>query len=646
VQIIYEAKLLLVGEGEAGKTSLAQKIIDRDYQLQPTDATQGIDILTWEFTGRNQQQYRINIWDFGGQSIYHQTHRFFLTQRSLYLLVADSRKENTDHYWWLQNIQVYGQDSPVLLIQNEKNDCNINLDYPNLRKDFLNLKETQKLNLADNRGLPELETLLQQELEKLIGNGLRFPRPWAALRQTLVDDQRKYITLETYKAICREQGITDEAEMLELSQLLHDLGVFLHFQERDSILYHQIIIDRKWGTDAVYKILTNPAVKQNLGRFNDSDLQDIWQAESETSQRHELLELMKKFKVCYEIPRKPGQYIAPHLLEPEAKTYEWLEGEAQPLVLHYDYKNFMPKGMMTRFIVEMHQLIENASEPDRALVWRSGVVLQEDGARTEAIEHYQQHRISIRAIGSRARNLINKIQYKFQEIHESFNLQPENYGILIPCKCETCLTSDKPFTFSLETLHRYLDRRRYQIECHKSGEDVEVRSLIDNVIAPEPENLRQRMNVDRSSVKKIPQPQSAAMTEFQFDIFICHSSKDKPFIIENILPKLKERGITYWIDAEQIDFGHQITKQIEDGLRQSRYLVPCLSRNLGTSNWTIAEYGFSLNAEFSGSSDQRVIPIKLDNCEDKDISPLLRDRKRATYSDPDDFNKFLDFLKK
>ncbi|NJO90657.1 MAG: hypothetical protein HC831_18130 [Chloroflexia bacterium] len=40
--------------------------------------------------------------DFAGQDIYHATHRFFLSQRSLYALVSDERKENTDFKYWLQ----------------------------------------------------------------------------------------------------------------------------------------------------------------------------------------------------------------------------------------------------------------------------------------------------------------------------------------------------------------------------------------------------------------------------------------------------------------------------------------------------------------------------------------------------------------
>ncbi|WP_347242416.1 hypothetical protein [Nostoc sp. FACHB-888] len=32
---------------------------------------------------QNGREFRVNIWDFGGQEIYHATHQFFLTRRSL-----------------------------------------------------------------------------------------------------------------------------------------------------------------------------------------------------------------------------------------------------------------------------------------------------------------------------------------------------------------------------------------------------------------------------------------------------------------------------------------------------------------------------------------------------------------------------------
>jgi hypothetical protein len=47
---LYEAKLLIVGEGGAGKTTLAKKIEDAGYQLREDEvSTRGIEVIRWEF---------------------------------------------------------------------------------------------------------------------------------------------------------------------------------------------------------------------------------------------------------------------------------------------------------------------------------------------------------------------------------------------------------------------------------------------------------------------------------------------------------------------------------------------------------------------------------------------------------------------
>ena len=96
---LYEAKFLIVGEAGAGKTTLAEKIKDENYPLRQDElSTEGIDVNQWQFPLDNGEKIRVNIWDFGGQEIYHSTHQFFLTKRSLYALVVDSRREDTDFY--------------------------------------------------------------------------------------------------------------------------------------------------------------------------------------------------------------------------------------------------------------------------------------------------------------------------------------------------------------------------------------------------------------------------------------------------------------------------------------------------------------------------------------------------------------------
>lgn len=132
---------------------------------------------------------------------------------------------------------------------------------------------------------------------------------------------------------------------------------------------------------------------------------------------------------------------------------------------------------------------------------------------------------------------------------------------------------------------------------------------------------------------------------FEFDVFICHSSKDKT-IISILIEDFKKENITYWIDADQIDFGDSITEKINEGLEASNYIIPCISKNLRASGWTKAEYGSILNREFSGNSKRKVIPLILENCDVNDIPPLLSDKKRVTYSDKTEFKEFIHFLKK
>jgi len=67
---LYEAKLLIVGEGGAGKTTLAKKIQDPQYQLHEEDSTRGIDVIRWQFPLENGHTFQVNIWDFGGQEIW------------------------------------------------------------------------------------------------------------------------------------------------------------------------------------------------------------------------------------------------------------------------------------------------------------------------------------------------------------------------------------------------------------------------------------------------------------------------------------------------------------------------------------------------------------------------------------------------
>ncbi len=346
IDYLCEAKLIIVGEAGAGKTSLAKKIENPEYKLEPEESsTEGINVIRWSFPAavrvkRDGQEelhntvFKVNIWDFGGQEIYHATHQFFLTRRSLYALVTDDRKEDTDFNYWLQVIELLSDRSPLLIVQNEKQDRQRVIDLGSLRANFPNLREAFRTNLANNRGLEELEREIRHELERLPHIGTPLPKTWSHVRTALENDAQSYISLEEYLAICQKNGFTRREDKLQLSGYLHDLGICLHFQD-DSVLKNIVILKPKWGTDAVYRVLDDSTVLDNRGRFSSDDLARIWSDEKYSTMRDELLRLMMRFQLCYELPGR-NEFIAPHLLSPERPTYDWESSGG--LVVRYDYE--------------------------------------------------------------------------------------------------------------------------------------------------------------------------------------------------------------------------------------------------------------------------------------------------------------------
>ncbi|MBD1887004.1 leucine-rich repeat domain-containing protein [Microcoleus vaginatus] len=493
-QELNEAKLLIVGEGESGKTTLANKLLNPDYELKEQEpSTEGIDVIRWEFPQANGKPFRVHIWDFGGQEIYHATHQFFLTERSLYILLVDNRRENPNLCYWLNIIELLSNRSPVFLVQNEKQDRRCEINVSPLRRDFENLIEKPlTTNLADNRGLETLQRALQNRITTLDHISTPIPKHWANVRHVLENyAQRKtHIEVSEFYDICATHGFdkSDKQAMLSLSKYLHDLGIILHFQtntdKKKSILLNWVILRPEWATNAVYKVTDNQQVIANCGYFTDENLSEIWIDRQYQGLHDELLELMENFKICYPIPGQRGHYIAPQRLPLEAPKYDW--DDTDNLIVRYKYE-FMPKGIITRLIVEMHRLICRPNTPPSSgaargdIVWRDGVLLADNYAKAEVIENYHQREIRIRVSGTPKNYLLNSIRHKLREIHDTYDKRLK-YEELIPCNCSQCKGSQNPYSYAFDDLRDRLANRKYTVECGKppSYEEVQVRRLIED----------------------------------------------------------------------------------------------------------------------------------------------------------------------
>ncbi|MDD2863522.1 MAG: COR domain-containing protein [Methylococcales bacterium] len=487
VDYIYEAKLILVGEGGAGKTSLANKIINPDYQLvseKESIPTQGIDIFSYSFPYDNKN-FRVNIWDFAGQELKHQTHQFFLTKRSLYFVLVDNRTDSPNLDYWFKLVELLSDASPVLIIKNEKKNCTCSSIQESQLKAEFNIKESLTTNLDDNRGLEKIVESLQHFITQLPHIGSPLPKTWVKVRQKLEElaETKNCIELKEYFAICQDNGFEKDTDKLQLSEYLHDLGVCLHFQhDENSPLYKTLILKPTWATDAVYKVLDNPQVISNAGHFSKEDLAAIWQDEQYKDMRGELLALMQKFKLCYEIPNQAQNYIAPQLLNENPPQYNWQSKDN--LLLRYQY-DFMPKGIVSQFIVIMHEYIANNYQ----WVWKHGVVLEKDKNQAEIVEIYGKREIHIRVYGQNKKDLQTIISHELDRINCSYERLKDKCKKLIPCNCEKCKDSQEPYFYDYEKLKERISHRKYTIECgNPPYADVDILKLTDDINLPVNEN--------------------------------------------------------------------------------------------------------------------------------------------------------------
>ena len=158
------------------------------------------------------------------------------------------------------------------------------------------------------------------------------------------------------------------------------------------------------------------------------------------------------------LPDSSDTYIAPQLLRPEVPAYKW--DSQDNLQLRYRYPVFMPRGILSRAIVRLHQRIEQ-----QTLVWRSGVVLHDGSVRAELLELRGEREIRLRLSGRNKRDFLMEIVRTLDDLHQAF---PKlHYEKLRPCNCATCSQLDDPHFFDLEELRERWANGKETIECRK-----------------------------------------------------------------------------------------------------------------------------------------------------------------------------------
>lgn len=605
---LYEAKLIIVGEGRVGKTCIANALTNTNSTLEDTESTEGININRWviskyeaeKLNPKIQRDLQINIWDFGGQEIYHSTHQFFLTKRAVYLLVTESRKEDRhdDFYYWLNIIKLLGDNSPIFMVLNKCDQPTKELPIKEYKETFPNLKEFQKISLRPefNRTFIDFKNRLATMASNLPHIGNPLPKTWVDIRidlESLKLSGKNFISENDYLDICKRRYRPTESALF-LSEYFHDLGVMLHFQ-KDIDLKETVFLNHEWITKGVYKILDDRIVIAQKGRFSIEDIGRIWHEDEYKSKTRELLSLMKnrKFDLCFEFAN--GEFLVPRLLPVDEIEHDW-KHSSENLRFEIHYK-FMPKGILTRLIVKMNHDI------DREMYWRYGVVLKYQETKAIIKERYFENKISIELSGAYKKEYLFMIRKEINEIHRDFN-QIE-FDEMVPCSCATCVSSDHPHFFSYALLNRCEAKGVDKIMCQVSLDSVDVSTLTKEVIRGsmsndrtfvcENKNAALLTNLKLKNVLFYPQKDSTSVYREIKTRPSLFGIRDRDFLIDSEIQRLRKRYNNYFIldyyCFENYLFHPENISELKlDGFNKDEYITEIRTQKNAQKNSIISNF--------------------------------------------------------
>jgi small GTP-binding protein len=440
---LKEIKVILIGEAKAGKTSLLRRLQKNEYNPNEQQ-TDGIIIETFDFeklpTFKEQKKLhgiKAYFWDFGGQEIMSSTHQFFLTNRSVYILVLDARKdEKTDNQVrdWLKRIQTFGGNSPVIVVGN-KIDLNesFGLNTYELLKDFPQIKGFVNVSCEKNTGLSEIKNLLEESIPQAELFKTKIDERWFPVKSDLqkLTSQKQYITQKEFEEICNKNNLENESEQIQAIKFLNDLGIVLHFS--DLRMSEFFVLDPYWVTTGVYRIITSAFAATKKGEILLTDLKFIVNEEERKKEAYipenqkklkyspnelcYLSEIMAEFKLSYFSENREKIQI-PDLLDVEtpAKEAEMFLHSKDKLNLIYQY-DYLPVSIIHFFMVEMKRDIKKA--------WRTGVILNcKSNIEAQAIVVASENKISISVIGEHRhkRDYLSIIRFFIDKVNSNFSL--------------------------------------------------------------------------------------------------------------------------------------------------------------------------------------------------------------------------------
>jgi internalin A len=348
----------------------------------------------------------------------------------------------------------------------------------------------------------------------------------------------------------------------------------------------------------VYKLLNAKKVAEQRGEVTLSDLSFILPSKTYPSMKHLfLLELMKKFSLCFSFPNDSDRYLMPELLSKEEPKVITDFDPGICLNFEYHYGVF-PEGIIPRFIVRCH--IPSSQLPR----WRSGVVLEYEHSRALVIANSDERKIVIRVQSEDAnsrRRLLAIIRYDIERINAEFRHRLDVQE-RVPL----------PFDHTLSVDYRQL------LTFEKKGVKKFPEAIGDDIVEVNVSDLLS--GVDLPVEKHKP----GRLVSLGLSVFFSYSHKDEALRdrLEVHLKLLqRQRLISTW-HGRKIMPGREWDGEIDANLKSASLIMLLVSADFIASDY-VWEQEVKVALERHETGEAIVVPIMLKPC-DWETAPFAK----------------------
>lgn len=389
-----EAKIIILGEPDAGKTSLLRYLVGQGF-TETKSITRGVNIVKYKFS-ENNKEYQINFWDFGGQEVQQAVHQYFLTEKTLYLIVLNAvTDEQPDKY--LQFLNNHAPGSPFFIISN-KDDLN---GVTKLKNNKLALEYEGRLVQPETRislrqasglqycgGNSEIFARRKAELEQLALDIRRafiglphmeegFLKNYKEVKDMVEDiytvQKRPYITMQDFVSVCKSKNVALGTEKSLLNHL-NFIGTVRYLDEANLRGFH--ILNPEWLSDGIYRIITNHAFRnKKLGKVTKSDIVDILTSDTDSSFTYQddeidyIITMMVHFRVAYIDDARRYIYLPDLFPDDIPSSVQVKSFKSNSLHYYFAYTKEIPSYVISRIIVRLFSQVRNND------YWNKGIIV-------------------------------------------------------------------------------------------------------------------------------------------------------------------------------------------------------------------------------------------------------------------------------